>query len=58
MLRYHTRASKREQALCVEALASGKFDEMSDKDWVYLCESISRDEKEEAKRTAQNLAER
>ena len=32
---------RREQALCVAALASGEYDNMTDKEWVAMCERIA-----------------
>jgi hypothetical protein len=36
-------AARREQELCVAAMDSGDFDDMSDADWVALCERLGRD---------------
>lgn len=41
--RHHTEASRREQELCLKALESGSFDEMSDEEWIALCEQTARD---------------
>lgn len=41
--RHHTEASRREQELCLKALETGKFDEMSDDEWIALCEQTARD---------------
>jgi hypothetical protein len=46
--RHHTDASRREQALCVQALSSGDYDNMSDGEWVALCEQVAREEAEAA----------
>lgn len=46
--RHSSASSQREQALCVEALESGEFDNLSDAEWVALCERISREEEESA----------
>ena len=35
---------EREQALCAEALASGEFDDMSDSEWVAMCEEAAREQ--------------
>ncbi len=41
--RHDTDASRREQELCVNALETGDFDEMSDQEWVAMCERIARE---------------
>lgn len=46
--RHHSEASRREQALCIDALDSGKYDDMSDAEWVALCERIAREASESA----------
>lgn len=46
----------REQELCAAALQSGSYDDMSDADWIALCEQVARDTgiaKEEAKAEAE-----
>ena len=42
-IRAHSRSERREQALCIEALESGKFDTLTDEAWVQLCETVSKD---------------
>jgi hypothetical protein len=37
-------ATRREQELCAQALDTGDFDDMSDAEWVALCEKLSREE--------------
>ncbi len=32
-----------EQALCLRAVESGKYDSMSDKSWIALCEQVAKD---------------
>jgi hypothetical protein len=32
-----------EQTLCLEALESGAYDDMSDQEWVALCEKLASD---------------
>ena len=36
-------ASRREQALCIDALESGEYDDLTDKEWVAMCERTARD---------------
>lgn len=41
----HARATlaNEEQSLCLEALESGAYDDMSDQEWVALCERLAAD---------------
>ncbi len=41
-------ATLREQDLCREALASHAYDEMSDEEWILLCEKIAKEATEAA----------
>lgn len=36
---------QREQELCLDAIESGNYDTMTDKQWVELCERTAREEK-------------
>lgn len=44
--RHSSSANRREQALCIDALASGEYDDMTDQEWVELCERIGRESEE------------
>jgi hypothetical protein len=56
--RYDSGGTKREQALCMEALLSGDFDSLSDQEWIALCEQIAHDaEKAKAAADAAESAE-
>lgn len=39
--RQQSEATLREQALCMLALESGECDDMSDSEWIALCEKIA-----------------
>lgn len=41
-----------EQALCMDALTTGAYDEMSDEEWVAMCERVARENKASAPETA------
>lgn len=41
--RYVSAGSRREQALCEEAVLSGEYDDMSDAEWVTMCERIAQE---------------
>ncbi len=43
--RHDSFGSRREQALCVDAVASGNFDTMTDTEWVAMCERVAREER-------------
>jgi len=43
MGKYDSGASRREQALCMHALETGDFDNMTDAEWLALCEQIAHD---------------
>ncbi len=45
-------ATRREQELCAAALDSGEFDNMSDAEWVALCEKLGREEMAAAEEAA------
>ncbi|MBI2422301.1 MAG: hypothetical protein HYV27_05680 [Candidatus Hydrogenedentes bacterium] len=36
-------ALRREQELCVAAVTSGEYDDMSDAEWVLLCEQLAQE---------------
>ena len=36
-------ALRREQDLCVSAVASGEYDHMTDQEWVVMCEQIAHE---------------
>jgi hypothetical protein len=36
-------STREEQILCLEALESGAYDDMSDQEWVALCERLAAD---------------
>ena len=42
--RHTSDALRREQELCMEALSNGRYDNMSDADWVTMCEQIAHEE--------------
>jgi len=42
-VRHDSMATHREQALCMLALESSKYDAMSDDEWVFLCEKIAKE---------------
>ena len=44
--RHISEAERREQALCRAALDAGKYDNLSDAEWIALCEQIARETKE------------
>ncbi len=44
--RHTSNAIQREQELCLDALESGDYDTMTDKQWIELCEQASRDAQE------------
>ena len=51
--------TRREQALCLAALESGDYDNLSDAEWVALCEELARaaqakQQGEEAEAASQN----
>jgi hypothetical protein len=41
--RHDSNSSRREQALCRAALVSEEFDELTDQEWVAMCERIARE---------------
>lgn len=43
--RHISEAERREQALCRAALDAGKYDNLSDAEWIALCEQIARETK-------------
>jgi hypothetical protein len=43
--RHISEAERREQALCRAALDAGKYDNLSDAEWIALCEQIARESK-------------
>ena len=45
MGKYDSEGFQREQALCRDALATQDFDNLSDKEWVALCESVGAGKK-------------
>ncbi len=56
ILRIADQGMHREQELCIEATESGQYDQMSDEEWVRLCEKISR-ESEVAAGLSQDLCD-
>ena len=46
--RHSSDASRREQELCMAALASGEYDNMTDAEWVTMCEQIAHEGNGEA----------
>lgn len=53
-VRHDSTATYREQALCRLALESSKYDELSDDEWVTLCEKAAK----EAEKTSREATER
>ena len=43
--RYGSDAARREQKLCVDAMHSGDYDDMTDAEWVLMCEQLAREGK-------------
>mgnify|MGYP006969385184 CR=1 FL=1 len=39
---------QREQELCLDAIESGDYDSMSDKEWIELCERAAREDSPDA----------
>ena len=44
-------SAQEEQDLCNEAVDSGKYDELSDAEWIALCEQIATRSRDKAKAT-------
>ena len=40
--KYDSEAYRREQAFCLDALDSGEFDNLSDAEWIALCERVAQ----------------
>lgn len=40
--KYDSEAYRREQEFCLDALDSGEFDNLSDAEWIALCERVAQ----------------
>ena len=52
MGKYDSESLRREQEFCLNALSSGDFDEMTDSEWIAMCEEVGSTKKKEAARKA------
>jgi len=48
---------RREQELCIDAMSSGEFDDLSDQEWVALCERVAQQQKQAHAKAAQAAAD-
>lgn len=55
--RHDSSASRREQELCRDALDTGQYDELTDQQWVAMCERIARESAGEGVDTIDAIAE-